>query len=131
MFSKKTRINIRNICFRIRYMNCASYSVAADRTKRKHSVKLKRQEREGKVKVKVKFNLEQALKSQRGSKGIALLFLNIGARWGGLSTSRPGRFPPGKTQYPLCRRMGGPGADLDGCGKSRPHRDWIPGPSSP
>jgi hypothetical protein len=25
----------------------------------------------------------------------------------------------------------GPRADLDGCGKSRPHRDSIPGPSSP
>jgi hypothetical protein len=28
-----------------------------------------------KVKVKVKFNLEQAAKAQRGSRGIALLFL--------------------------------------------------------
>jgi hypothetical protein len=28
-----------------------------------------------KVKVKVKFNLEQATKFQRGSRGIALLFL--------------------------------------------------------
>ena len=25
----------------------------------------------------------------------------------------------------------GPRAGLDGCGKSRPHRDSIPGPSSP
>jgi len=25
----------------------------------------------------------------------------------------------------------GPRADLDGCGKFRPHRDSIPGPSSP
>jgi uncharacterized membrane protein len=28
-----------------------------------------------KVKVKVKFSLEQAMKAQRGSRGIALLFL--------------------------------------------------------
>jgi hypothetical protein len=28
-----------------------------------------------KVKVKVKFTLEQAIKAQRGSRGIALLFL--------------------------------------------------------
>jgi hypothetical protein len=28
-----------------------------------------------KVKVKVKFTLEQAMKAQRGSRGIALLFL--------------------------------------------------------
>jgi hypothetical protein len=25
----------------------------------------------------------------------------------------------------------GPRAGLDGCGKSRPHRDSLPGPSSP
>jgi hypothetical protein len=30
---------------------------------------------EGQVKVKVKFTLEQAMKAQRGSRGIALLFL--------------------------------------------------------
>jgi hypothetical protein len=29
----------------------------------------------GKVKVKVKFSLEQAMKAQKGSRGIALLFL--------------------------------------------------------
>ena len=28
--------------------------------------------------------------------------------WGGWSTPRPGRFTPGKTRYPLCRRLGGP-----------------------
>ena len=44
----------------------------------------------------------------------------------------PGRFTPGKeTRYPLYSRLGGPRACLDGCGKSRPHRDSIPGPSSP
>jgi hypothetical protein len=32
------------------------------------------------VKVKVKFSLEQATKAQRGSRGIALLFLNPGTR---------------------------------------------------
>ena len=34
----------------------------------------------------------------------------------------PATFPPGKTQYPLYRRLGGPKAGLDGCGKSRPQR---------
>jgi len=43
----------------------------------------------------------------------------------------PAALPPGKTRYPLCRRLGGPRTGLDGCGKSRPHRDSIPGPSSP
>ena len=34
--------------------------------------------------------------------------------------------PPGKTRYPLYKRLGGPRAVLDRCGKSRPHRDSIP-----
>jgi len=38
---------------------------------------------------------------------------------GGWSTPRPGRFTAGKDR-----------AGLDGWGKSRPHRDSIPGPSS-
>jgi hypothetical protein len=46
--------------------------------------------------------------AQRGSKGIALLILNLGARRGLGSASRPGRFTPGKTRYPLYRRLGGP-----------------------
>jgi hypothetical protein len=40
--------------------------------------------------------------------------------------------PPGKRPGTNC--IGGwvgPRASLDGCGKSRPHRDSIPGPSSP
>jgi hypothetical protein len=32
-------------------------------------------EKEGKDKVKIKFTLEQAMKAQRGSRGITLLFL--------------------------------------------------------
>jgi hypothetical protein len=36
---------------------------------------VRRQSDYEKVKVKVKFTLEQATKSQRGSRGIALLFL--------------------------------------------------------
>jgi hypothetical protein len=36
-------------------------------------------------------------------------FFNLGARWGGWSKPRPGRFTPGKeTQHPLYRRLGGP-----------------------
>jgi hypothetical protein len=39
--------------------------------------------------------------------------------------------PPGKTRYLLHMRVGKPRAGLDRCGKSRPHWDSIPGPSSP
>jgi len=35
--------------------------------------------------------------------------------------------PPGMTRYPLYRRLGGPRGGLDGCRKSRPHTDSIPG----
>jgi hypothetical protein len=51
------------------------------------------------VKVKIwKFTLEQAMKTQRG--GGAELWrcsrFNLGTRWGGWSTPRPGRLTPGK-----------------------------------
>jgi hypothetical protein len=48
------------------------------------------------VKIRVKFTLEQHTKTQSGNKGIALLFFNLGSRWGGWSTPRPGRFTPCK-----------------------------------
>ena len=44
----------------------------------------------------------------------------------------PAALPPGKRPGSLC--VGGwvgPRAGLDGCGKSRTHRDSIPGPSIP
>jgi len=43
----------------------------------------------------------------------------------------PAALPPGKTRYPMCRGWVSPRAVLNGCGKSRPCRDSIPGPSSP
>ena len=64
--------------------------------------------------VKVKGTLVQALRlctdrtANKGSRGIALLFLDHCIRRGEGSASRPGRsLPPGKTRYPLCRRLGG------------------------
>jgi hypothetical protein len=47
------------------------------------------------VKVEVNLKLEQAMKLRIGSRGIALLFFNLGARWGGWATPRLGRFTPG------------------------------------
>ena len=68
-----------------------------------------------KVKVKVKCTLVQALRlctgrtAHRESRGIALPFLDHGTRRGEGSASRPDRFlTPGKSRYPLYRRLGGP-----------------------
>ena len=65
-------------------------------------------------KVKLKCTLVQALRlcagrtAYGGCRGIALLFLDHGTRRGEGSASRPGRpLPPGKTRYPLYRRLGG------------------------
>ena len=65
-------------------------------------------------KVKVKSTLVQALrlctgrKAHRGSRGIALLFLDRGTRRYEGTASRPGpSLRPGKTRYPLYRRLGG------------------------
>jgi hypothetical protein len=54
----------------------------------------------GKEKVKVKFTLEQATKAQRGVEVYLYSFFNLGARWCGWSTPRPGRFTPGKEPVP-------------------------------
>ena len=66
-------------------------------------------------KQKVNCTLVQALRlctgrtAHRGSRGIALLFLDHGTRRGEGSASRPGRSsPPGKSRYTLYRRLGGP-----------------------
>jgi hypothetical protein len=67
--------------------------------------------------------------TQRVGRGIALLSHDRGTRRGDeWSAARPGRnVPPGKTQYPFYRGLGGspPGPVWTGR-KSRPHRDSIP-----
>ena len=64
---------------------------------------------------KVKRTLVQTLRlctgrtAHRGSRGIALLFLDHRTRRGEGSASRPGgSLPSGKTRYSLYRRLGGP-----------------------
>ena len=71
--------------------------------------------------------------AHKGSRGIALLFLDYGTRRDEESGSRPGRtLPPGKTRYPLHMRLGGPQGRSGQVRKtSVPHRDSIPEPSSP
>jgi hypothetical protein len=61
------------------------------------------------LKIKVKFNLQQFTKALRGSTGIAVLFLQPRrqVRWVVNATTRP-VYLPGKTRYPLYRRLGGP-----------------------
>jgi hypothetical protein len=58
----------------------------------------------------VGFTLLQTTKTHRGSRGVTLLCFWISALEGGEeSASRPGRFlSPGKTRYPMYRRLGGP-----------------------
>ena len=61
-----------------------------------------------------------------------LFFLTSALYGSGWSTPRLYRFMPGKR--PGTHYTGGwvgPRDGLNGCGKSRPHRDSIPGPSSP
>jgi len=64
---------------------------------------------------KIKCTLVQALRlctgrtAHRGSRGIALLFLDHSTRRDEGSASRPGRsLPPGNSRYQLYRRLGGP-----------------------
>ena len=67
------------------------------------------------IKVKVKVTLVQALRlctgrrAHRARRGIALPFRDHGTRrgWGFRVTPRP-FLSPGKTRYPLYRRLGGP-----------------------
>ena len=57
----------------------------------------------------VYFTLEQAMKAQKESRGIALLFFNLGVRWGGWLSHAPTALPPKKeTRYPLYRRLDKP-----------------------
>ena len=76
--------------------------------KRTLQKKIRRYRNTGGTKIKV--TLEQAMKAQRGSRGIAVLFL-YHRRYmeGGWSTPHPGRFTHWKeTRYSLYWRIDGP-----------------------
>jgi hypothetical protein len=67
-----------------------------------------------------------------GEEVLFYSFMTSALDEGGWSTSRLGRLYP--REKPVTYRTGGwvgPRAGLDRCRKSRPHRDSIPGPSSP
>ena len=81
-----------------------------------------------KVKVKVKWSRYRSGVAQSVGRGIALLFHDRGTRrgWGFSSTPRP-HFIPGKDPVPILQKSGwAPGPVWTG-GKSRHHRDSIPG----
>jgi hypothetical protein len=56
---------------------------------------------QGKVKGKLKIHPETATKAQRGVKVYNYSFFNLGARWGGWSTPRPGCFTLEKDPVPI------------------------------
>ena len=81
---------------------------------------------------KVKFTLEQATKAQRGRRGIPLLFLYLGLDGGGWSKLRLARFTPGEHPVPIVQEAGWVPVPLwTGAESLAPHRDSIPGSSSP
>jgi len=59
--------------------------------------------------IKVKCSRYRPGMARRVGRGVALLFHDRGTLGGEWSAARPGRtLPPGKTRYPLYRRLGGP-----------------------
>jgi hypothetical protein len=87
----------------------------------------------GKGKVKVKFTLRTGHEGSEEEQSYKC-FLSLTTAIDGVDGQRhaPAALFPGKTQYTHC--IGGwvgLRAGLDVCGTSRPHRDSIPGPSSP
>ena len=71
--------------------------------------------------------------AHRGSRSVALPFHDHGKRrWRGVSVTPRPLFTPRERPGTHCTGAWvGPRAGLDRCGKSRLHRDSIPGPSSP
>jgi hypothetical protein len=66
-----------------------------------------------------------------GSRGIALLFHDLGARRGWVVSTTPRPLYPRERPGIHCTGgWVGPRAGLDVCEKSHPHRDSIPGPSN-
>ena len=89
-------------------------------------------------KVKVKVTVVQALTLctgrtvHRGSRGIAVPFHDHGTRRGEGQHHAPAALYPRERPDTHCTGDWlGPRAGMGKCGKSRPHRDWIPGPPSP
>jgi hypothetical protein len=97
-------------------------------------MKLKNPKYKGEYKGKVICALKQAMKTQSSGEERynSTLSLTSVLEKGGWLTPRPYRFTPDNDLCFHCIGGGvGPGAGLDGCGKSHPHLYSIPGPSNP
>jgi hypothetical protein len=81
------------------------------------------------ISAKVKQSRYRPEQAQRVDTGIALSFLDLSARRGWMVSTTPWLF----YSWERLSTGGwvGPRAGLDVCKKSHPHRDSIPGPSSP
>jgi hypothetical protein len=80
---------------------------------------------------KVKYSRYRPEQAQRVDRGIALSFLDPGARrgWEVSTTPRP-LYPRGRPGTHYTGSWVGPRAGLDMCEKFHPYQDSIPGPSS-
>jgi hypothetical protein len=66
-------------------------------------------------------------RAHRGSRGIALLIVDLGARRGGWSAPRPGRFTPGKYPVPIVQEAGWAPGPVWTCAKNlAPTGIWSP-----
>ena len=79
---------------------------------------------------KVHFTPERTTKVQSGSRGIALFFVNVGARWGWVVDATPRPLYPGNDPITIVWVGGCAPSPPRGYGKSPPpQRHTIPGPS--
>jgi hypothetical protein len=69
------------------------------------------------IAVKVKVPVTEPT-AQKGVRGIALLFLDLGTRRGGWSTPRPGRFTPWKDPVPIVQEAGWAPGSVWTCAKN-------------
>ena len=81
----------------------------------------------------IKFTQNRPRRLRGGVEVQLYSFFNLGAGWDWVfNATSPAALPPRKRPGTLCiGGLVGPRAGVDRCGKSRPHRDSIPGPSSP
>jgi hypothetical protein len=73
----------------------------------------------------VQFNLEQPRRPRGGAEVQLYCFIKHSARWGG-QRHAPAALPPGKTRYPLYRRLSGPQGRSEEVRKISPRPGFDP-----